>query len=143
MERIIKKVLKEETDDLKQKFVNSLLSFGYIIETTTSSKIQSVEIENINFIEKYPYIGGELVIKTYCEDYDFRSLGVVLDRADDEILDVTRKYSFTKEGSLMKKTDKEDWYLSIIPIGASWTTEGQNQFDVIMRYMIFQDEYDD
>jgi len=143
MEQIIKKILKEETDDLKQRFVNSLLSFGYIIETTTSSDIESVEIENINFIEKYPYIGGELVIKTYCEDHDFRSLGVVLDRADDEILEVTRKYSFTKEGSLIKKTDKQDWYLSIIPIGASWTTAGPNQFDVIMRYMIFQDEYDD
>ena len=143
MEQIIKKVLKEETDDLKQKFVNSLLSLGYIIETTTSSNIESVEIENINFIEKYPYIAGDLIIKTYCEDHDFRSLGVVLDRADDEILDVTRNYSFTKEGSLIKKTDERDWYLYIMPIGVSWTTEGQNQFDVIMKYHIYQDEYDD
>jgi hypothetical protein len=131
----------EENTNIEEKFKRSMETLQYIIETSVSSNIESVELTDFTYYPKYNSVESKLIIKTYCEDHDFRSLGDVMDKADTEIIKIISQYTFKSNGSLKQRPDKHGYWMSIMPIASKWTTYGENQFDVFMEYLIFQDDF--
>ena len=144
MKNIIRKILKEEDENnnLENRFKNSMQKLQYIFEVNFSSNIDSVEISEIQFIPKYPYIEGKLTVKSYFEDHDFAALGRRIDSLEDEVYEIEKKYTFTKKGGLIKRGPNNDWILSCMPIGMKWQAGGDESFMLILEFLIYQDEYD-
>jgi hypothetical protein len=114
----------------------------YIFEVNFSSNIDSVEISEIQFIPKYPYIEGKLIVKSYFEDHDFAALGRRIDSLEDEVYEIEKKYTFTEKGGLIKRGPNNDWFMSCMPIGMKWQAGGDESFMLILEFLIYQDEYD-
>ena len=131
----------EENTNIEEKFKRSMETLQYIIETSVSSDIESVEITDFTYYPKYNSVESKLIIKTYCEDHDFRSLGDVMDKADTEINKIIGQYNFKSNGSLKKRHDGQGYWISVMPVGSKWSTYGENQFDVFMEYLIYQDDF--
>jgi uncharacterized protein YutD len=143
MKNIIRKILKEDEDNnLEQRFKNSMQKFQYIFESSLSSDVDSVEISEIQFIPKYPYIEGKLTVKSYFEDHDFAAIGRRIDSLEDEVYEIEKKYTFTEKGGLIKRGPDNDWFLSCIPIGMKWQAGGEESFMLILDFIVRQDEYD-
>ena len=143
MKNIIQKILKEDEDNnLEQRFKNSMQKLQYIFESSLSSNIDSVEISEIQFIPKYPYIEGKLTVKSYFEDHDFGAIGRRIDLLEDEVYEINRKYTFTEKGGLIKRGPNNDWFMSCMPIGIKWQAGGDESFMLILEFLIYQDEYD-
>ena len=144
MKNIIQKILKEEDENnnLENRFKNSMQKLQYIFEVNFSSNIDSVEISEIQFIPKYPYIEGKLTVKSYFEDHDFAALGRRIDSLEDEVYEIEKKYTFTEKGGLIKRGTDNDWFLSCIPIGMKWQAGGDESFMITLEFLISQDEYD-
>jgi len=144
MKNIIQKILKEEDENnnLENRFKNSMQKLQYIFEVNFSSNIDSVEISEIQFIPKYPYIEGKLIVKSYFEDHDFAAIGRRIDSLEDEVYEIEKKYTFTKKGGLIKRGPNNDWILSCMPIGMKWQAGGDESFMLILEFLIYQDEYD-
>jgi hypothetical protein len=131
----------EENKNTEEKFKRSMETLQYIIETSVSSNIESVELTDFTYYPKYNSVESKLIIKTYCEDHDFRSLGDVMDKADTEIIKIIGQYNFKSNGSLKKRHDGQGYWISVMPVGSKWSTYGENQFDVFMEYLIYQDDF--
>jgi hypothetical protein len=131
----------EENTNIEEKFKRSMETLQYIIETSVSSDIESVELTDFTYYPKYNSVESKLIIKTYCEDHDFRSLGDVMDKADTEIIKIIGQYNFKSNGSLKKRHDGQGYWISVMPVGSKWSTYGENQFDVFMEYLIYQDDF--
>lgn len=131
----------EENKNNEEKFKRSMETLQYIIETSVSSDIQSVEITDFVYYPKYVSVEAKLIIKTYCEDHDFRRVGNSMDSADSEIHKIINQYTFKSNGSLKQRPDKHGYWISILPIASKWTTYGENQFDIVMEYLIYQDDF--
>ena len=131
----------EENKNTEEKFKRSMETLQYIIETSVSSDIESVEITDFVYYPKYVSVEAKLIIKTYCEDHDFRSLGDVMDKADTEIIKIIGQYNFKSNGSLKKRHDGQGYWISVMPVGSKWSTYGENQFDIVMEYLIYQDDF--
>jgi len=144
MKNIIQKILKEEDENnnLENRFKNSMQKLQYIFEVNFSSDVDSVEISEIQFIPKYPYIEGKLIVKSYFEDHDFAALGRRIDSLEDEVYEIEKKYTFTEKGGLIKRGPNNDWFMSCMPIGIKWQAGGDESFMVILEFLIYQDEYD-
>jgi len=144
MKNIIQKILKEEEENnnLENRFKNSMQKLQYIFEVNFSSDINSVEISEIQFIPKYPYIEGKLTVKSYFEDHDFAALGRRIDLLEDEVYEIYKHYTFTEKGGLIKRGPNNDWILSCMPIGMKWQADGDESFMLILEFLIYQDEYD-
>ena len=144
MKNIIQKILKEEEENnnLENRFKNSMQKLQYIFEVNFSSNIDSVEISEIQFIPKYPYIEGKLIVKSYFEDHDFAALGRRIDSLEDEVYEIEKKYTFTEKGGLIKRGPNNDWFMSCMPIGMKWQAGGDESFMLILEFLIYQDEYD-
>ena len=144
MKDIIKNILKEEQEhsELEQRFRNSMQKLQYIFESNTSSKIESVEISEIEFDPKYTEIQAKLTVKSYYEDHDFGSLAKHIDRLEDEVYKIQGKYTFTENGGLIKRGPDHDWIMSCIPIGMKWQAGGEESFLLILEFWIRQEEYD-
>jgi hypothetical protein len=144
MKNIIQKILKEEDENnnLENRFKNSMQKLQYIFEVNFSSDVDSVEISEIQFIPKYPYIEGKLIVKSYFEDHDFAALGRRIDSLEDEVYEIEKKYTFTEKGGLIKRGPDNDWFLSCIPIGMKWQAGGDESFMITLEFLISQDEYD-
>ena len=144
MKNIIQKILKEEDENnnLENRFKNSMQKLQYIFEVNFSSNIDSVEISEIQFIPKYPYIEGKLIVKSYFEDHDFAALGRRIDLLEDEVYEIYKHYTFTEKGGLIKRGPDNDWFMSCMPIGMKWQAGGDELFMVILEFLIYQDEYD-
>jgi hypothetical protein len=143
MKNIIRKILKEnEENNLEQRFRNSMQKFQYIFESSLSSDVDSVEISEIQFNPKYPYIEGKLTVKSYFEDHDFGALGRRIDLLEDEVYEINRQFTFTKKGGLIKRGPDNDWTLSCMPIGMKWQADGDEPFMITLEFIIYQDEYD-
>jgi hypothetical protein len=144
MKNIIQKILKEEEENnnLENRFKNSMQKLQYILEVNFSSDIDSVEISEIQFIPKYPYIEGKLTVKSYFEDHDFAAIGRRIDLLEDEVYKIYEQYTFTKKGGLIKRGPNNDWILSCMPIGMKWQAGGNESFMLILEFLIYQDEYD-
>jgi len=144
MKNIIQKILKEEDENnnLENRFKNSMQKLQYIFEVNFSSDVDSVEISEIQFFPKYPYIEGKLIVKSYFEDHDFAALGRRIDSLEDEVYEIEKKYTFTEKGGLIKRGPNNDWFMSCMPIGMKWQAGGDESFMVILEFLIYQDEYD-
>lgn len=144
MKEIIKNILKEEQEhsELEQRFRNSMQKLQYIFESNTSSKIESVEISEIEFDPKYTEIAAKLTIKSYYEDHDFAALTKHIDRLEDEVYKIQGKYTFTENGGLIKRGPDHDWIMSCIPIGMKWQAGGDESFILTLDFWVRQDEYD-
>jgi len=144
MKNIIQKILKEEEENnnLENRFKNSMQKLQYIFEVNFSSNIDSVEISEIQFIPKYPYIEGKLTVKSYFEDHDFAALGRRIDLLEDEVYEIYKHYTFTEKGGLIKRGPNNDWFMSCMPIGMKWQAGGDESFMLILEFLIYQDEYD-
>jgi len=143
MKNIIRKILKEnEENNLEQRFRKSMQKFQYIFESSLSSDVDSVEISEIQFNPKYPYIEGKLTVKSYFEDHDFGVTGRRIDLLENEVYKINRQFTFTKKGGLIKRGPDNDWTLSCMPIGMKWRTDGDDPFMITLEFIIFQDEYD-
>ena len=144
MKNIIQKILKEEEENnnLENRFKNSMQKLQYIFEVNFSSNIDSVEISEIQFIPKYPYIEGKLTVKSYFEDHDFAAIGRRIDLLEDEVYEIYKHYTFTEKGGLIKRGPNNDWFMSCMPIGMKWQAGGDESFMVILEFLIYQDEYD-
>ena len=144
MKNIIQKILKEEDENnnLENRFKNSMQKLQYIFEVNFSSDVDSVEISEIQFFPKYPYIEGKLIVKSYFEDHDFAALGRRIDSLEDEVYEIEKKYTFTEKGGLIKRGPDNDWFMSCMPIGMKWQAGGDESFMVILEFLIYQDEYD-
>lgn len=144
MKNIIQKILKEEDENnnLENRFKNSMQKLQYIFEVNFSSNIDSVEISEIQFIPKYPYIEGKLTVKSYFEDHDFGAIGRRIDLLEDEVYEIYKHYTFTEKGGLIKRGPNNDWFMSCMPIGMKWQAGGDELFMLILEFLIYQDEYD-
>ena len=144
MKNIIQKILKEEEENnnLENRFKNSMQKLQYIFEVNFSSDIDSVEISEIQFTPKYPYIEGKLTVKSYFEDHDFAAIGRRIDLLEDEVYEIYKQYTFTKKGGLIKRGPNNDWFMICAPIGMKWQAGGDESFMLILEFLINQDEYD-
>lgn len=141
MKNLIKKILNEETEGLRERFIRSAESIPYIVESIVDTNlINGVEVENITFDEKYTEIAGDIIITSYHEDPDLYEFTQQLRRIDGELDKVLLKYSFKDNGSFGRNTDKYNnlmWYF----IGCEWSSD--NQFILKMTYAFRQEEYDE
>ncbi len=141
MKKLIKNILNEETEGLREKFIRSTESVPYIIESNVDTNlINGVEVQNITFDERYNEIAGDLLITSWNEDPDLFEFTQQLRRIDNELDKVLLKYSFKFDGSFGRNTGKYNnlmWYF----IGCEWSSD--NQFILKMRYAFRQEEYDE
>ena len=140
MKETIRKILKEQNESLKERFIKSANKMVYIIETHVGSNlITNIEIENIMFDEKYTEISGDLIITSWCEDPDILEFTRMLKLVDDEIEKVLLNYTFRSNGSFGKKGEWNNlmWYM----IACNWDID--NNYEIKMKYHFRQEEYDD
>jgi hypothetical protein len=131
----------EENKNIEETFRSSMETLQYIIETSVSSDIESVEITDFFYYPKYNGVEAKLIIKTYCEDHDFNTVGFMMDKADTEIDKIFKQYTFKSNGHLKRRPNNHGYWMSIMPIDVKWSAYGVNQFDIIMEYHIMQDDF--
>ena len=141
MKDLIKDILNEETEGLRERFIRSAESLPYIIESIVDTNlISGVEVDNITFDERYTEIAGDIIITSWHEDPDLFEFTQQLRRIDGELDKVLLKYSFKDNGSFGRNTGKYNnlmWYF----IGCEWSSD--NQFILKMTYAFRQEEYDE
>ena len=141
MKNLIKNILNEETEGLRERFIRSAESIPYIVESTVDTNIiNGIEVQNITFDGRYNEIAGDIIITSWHEDPDLFAFTQQLRRIDGELDKVLLKYSFKSNGSFNKNTGKYNnlmWYF----IGCEWSSD--NQFILKMTYAFRQEEYDE
>ena len=141
MKNLIKNILNEETEGLREKFIRSAESIPYIIESIVDTNlINGVEVQNITFDGRYNEIAGDIILTSYHEDPDLFEFTQQLRRIDKELDIVLLNYSFKSNGSFGRNTGKYNnlmWYF----IGCEWSSD--NQFILKMTYAFRQEEYDE
>lgn len=141
MKNLIKNILNEETEGLRERFIRSTESIPYIIESIVDTNlINGVEVQNITFDERYNEIAGDIIITSWHEDPDLFEFTQQLRRIDGELDKVLLKYSFKIDGSFGRNIGKYNnlmWYF----IGCEWSSD--NQFILKMTYAFRQEEYDE
>jgi hypothetical protein len=144
MKEIIKNILKEEqeTNELEQRFRNSMAKIQYIVESNTSSNIESLEMIDIKYNANINHIQGTLVVNTYYGGEDLSSIGKHMDSLETEISRICEEFTFTENGGLIKRGSDNDWFLGFLPIGIKWDVFGNEPYLLSLEFMIWQDEYD-
>ena len=141
MKNLIKYILNEETEGLREKFIRSAESIPYIIESIVDTNlINGVEVQNITFDGRYNEIAGDIILTSWHEDPDLFEFTQQLRRIDKELDKVLLNYSFKDNGSFGRNTGKYNnlmWYF----IGCEWSSD--NQFILKMTYAFRQEEYDE
>ena len=131
MKELIRNILKEENDNLKNRFMKSVKRIPYIIESNVDSNlITGVEIQ----------IAGDLIITSWHEDPDLIEFTLQLRRIDMELDKVLLNYSFKSNGSFGRNTGEHInlmWYF----VGCEWSSD--DQFILKMKYAFRQEEYDE
>lgn len=137
----ILKILKEEGDDKRERFIKSAKKLGFILETEVNSNIiTDIEINNITYDPKYNEIAGDINITSWCEDPDLFEFTNQLKVVDKEMDKVLLNYQFSSNGSFNKKKGQYNnlmWYF----VGCEWSAEGD--YILKMKYHFRQEEYDD
>ena len=141
MKNLIKDILNEETEGLREKFIRSAKSLPYIVESIVDTNlITGVEIQNITFDHRYTEIAGDLVITSWNEDPDLYEFTQQLRRIDGELDKVLLKYSFKNNGSFGRNTGKYNnlmWYF----VGCEYSSD--NNFILKVKYAFRQEDYDE
>jgi hypothetical protein len=137
----ILKILKENNDDLKNRFIRSAESMEFILETYVDSNlITNIEINNITYDSKYNEISGDIIITSWCEDPDLLEFTNQLKAIDKEMDKVLLNYQFSSNGSFNKKKGQYNnmmWYM----IACNWDID--NNYEIKIKYHFRQEEYDD
>lgn len=141
MKNLIKDILNEESEGLREKFIRSAKSLPYIVESIVDTNlITGVEVENITYDERYWEIAGDLVITSWNEDPDLYEFTQQLRRIDGELDKVLLKYSFKNNGSFGRNTGKYNnlmWYF----VGCEYSSD--NNFILKVKYAFRQEDYDE
>jgi len=141
MKELIRYILKEEGEPIKEKFIRSAKSIPYIIESNVDSNlITNVEIVDVDYNNRSDGISGELLITSWCEDGDLSEFTKQLKLVDEELYKVLLNYSFTSNGSFGKKKGKYN-YLMYWFVGCEWSVDGDSSME--MKYHFMQEEFDD
>lgn len=141
MKQTIRKILKEEGDDKKERFIKSAKKLAFILETVVNSNlITDIEIDNISYSSKYNQISGDLLITSWCYDVDILEFTYQVKKVDEELDKVFLNYQFSSNGSFGKKKGKYN-YLQSFPFACEWYTGGESFLK--MKYHFIQDDYDD
>lgn len=140
MKELIRNIIQEETDGLRERFIRSAKSIPYIIESNTNSNyITNIEIGNIVYSDRINHINGELLITSWNEDPDLFEFTNQLKFVDKELDKVLLNYSFKSNGSFGKNKGKYNnlmWWF----VGCEWSAE--SDFILKMKYEFSQEEYD-
>jgi hypothetical protein len=135
MRRLIK-----ENEDRKKRIEESMQTLIYIIETNKKSKfIESIELDYVNFYERYNTIEGGIKVKGWCEDPDLGEFSKILKEIDNDIYRVVQDYEFDKEGNI-KRCPEGDTYLMFMAESVNWSMRDNN---IEIGFHIVQDDFRD
>lgn len=138
MYNIIKKILKEENENTKEKIKSSFQTLMYIIESNIQRGfIREITLEKVNFYDKFGTIEGFINVKAYCDDPDVGDFTSTVDEIDTKLYEVIKNYEFNKDGALIKNQEK-DTYLMFLFKSCQWDW-GTNELH--MSYAIIQEEF--
>jgi len=137
MKKVIRKILKEENENMVEKVKNSFNTLMFIIETNVNKNIiEDIKLDNIFYGEKYGNIEGLIKVKSYSEDPDVGSFTNIINKVDDELYNVIKNYEFNKEGVLKK--NQEDTYLMFLFKSCKWDWDTN---EIFMEYFLMQEEF--
>ena len=137
MKETIKKILKEEGEGLKERFIKNMKSLEYLIQSNIKSDIiDELEFVDIEFNEKWKDISASIKVKSYSEDPDFGSFTDQLNRVEDELFRVIKNYEFLMNGKLNKVNG--DSYFMMFPIKVNWES---GNGDLLIEFYLHQDDY--
>lgn len=138
MKKVIRKILKEENENMKEKVKTSFQTLLYIIESNIQRGfIKEVTLENAIFDDRFKTVEGSINVKAYCDDPDVGAFTSIVDEIDTKIYGVIKNYEFDRDGSLKKNQEKET-YLMFLFKSCQWDW-GTNELH--MGYAIIQDEF--
>lgn len=139
MKETIRKILKEQGDDLKGRFLKSMKSLEYIIQSNVNDKV----IDEIEFFDIETYGTGGYIsiratakVRSSCDDPDLNELTEQLKKVESEMYRLFENFEFSENGK-MNKVDG-DSYLMVIVSKVNWN--GING-DIFMEFDIVQDDY--
>ena len=137
MKKTIRKILKEEGEGLKERFIKNMKSLEYLIHSNIKNDIiDELEFVDIEFYEKYKDISTTIKVKSFSEDPDFGSFTDQLNRIEDEIFRVIKNYEFLMNGKLNKVNG--DSYFMMFPIKVNWES---GNGDLLIEFYLHQDDY--
>jgi len=137
MKETIKKILKEEGEGLKGRFIKNMKSLEYLIQSNIKNDIiDELEFVDIEFYEKYKDISTTIKVKSFSEDPDFGSFTDKLNRIEDELFRVIKNYEFLMNGKLNKVNG--DSYFMMFPIKVNWES---GNGDLLIEFYLHQDDY--
>lgn len=137
MKSFIKKILKEEGEGLKERFIKNMKSLEYLIQSNIKNDIiDELEFVDIEFHEKWKDISASIKVKSFSEDPDFGSFTDQLNRVEDELFRVIKNYEFLMNGKLNKVDN--DSYFMMFPIKVNWES---GSGDLFIEFYLHQDDY--
>ena len=137
MKETIRKILKEEGEGLKERFIKNMKSLEYLIQCNIKNDIvDELEFVDIEFYEKYKDISTTIKVKSFSEDPDFGSFTDQLNRIEDELFRVIKNYEFLMNGKLNKVNG--DSYFMMFPIKVNWES---GNGDLLIEFYLHQDDY--
>lgn len=137
MKEMIRKILKEEGEGLKERFIKNMKSLEYLIQSNIKSDIiDELEFVDIKFYEKYKDISTTIKVKSFSEDPDFGSFTYQLNKVEDELFRVIKNYEFLMNGKLNKVNG--DSYFMMFPIKVNWES---GNGDLLIEFYLHQDDY--
>lgn len=123
-------------------FKNSLNTLVYIVESNINEElIQEIELDKVNYDERYNTVEATIIIKTTCEDPDVGAFNHIVDKADTELFNVITQYDFNSDGKLKRTKKGEGTHLMVLFVGCKWENMGDS--GLYMTYHLMQDEYND
>lgn len=139
MRETIRKILKEQGDELKERFLKSMELLEYMIQSNINDEV----IDEIEFFDietygtgRYSSIRATAKVRSSCDDPDLNELTKQLKKVESEIYGLFKNFEFSENGKLNKVNG--DSYLMVIPNKVDWN--GING-DIFMEFDIVQDDY--
>lgn len=139
MKETIRKILKEQGDDLKGRFLKSMKSLEFMIQSNINDEvIDEIEFFDIITFEKggYREIRATAKVRSSCDDPDLNEITEQLKKVESEMYRLFENFEFSENGK-MNKVDG-DSYLMVIVSKVNW--DGING-DIFMEFDILQDDY--
>jgi len=134
----MRRLIKEENK--KERIAESMQTLIHIIEVNKKSKfIETIELEHVNFYEKYNTIECDIIVKGWCEDPDLGELSHILKEIDNDIYQIIRDYEFDKEGNI-KRCPPNDTYLIFMAESVNWSMRDNS---IEIGFHIVQDDFRD
>ena len=137
MKETIRKILKEENEGVKDRFLKNMESLEYIVQSKVNDTIISeIELVDIEFYERFGEIRATAKVSSWCEDPDIDELHKQLKSVEREMYNLFTNFEFSKNGKLNKVNG--DSYLMVIPNKVNWDAFSS---DILMEFDILQDDY--